>query len=325
VNVNQVVAGIVVGLLLGAGAVYAGYSGENASLKQQVASLTAEKTSLTATASKVPTLEAQVAQLASNKAELEQQIADLSSQISQLNAQLTSLSSEKKTLESKVETLQAQVDALSSTESQRQILLLQQQLAEATVEVETLEASITALNSQISKLTIDKATLQTQVTSLNTQLQTLQKTSTSDFKYLDVSFSRTEDTSSSLRTWIARANSTIYVAIYSFTQDELGDALVAANDRGIDVRVFMEGENVNGLGSEYVKLVSAGITVRSDTRSALMHHKFMVVDGKVVATGSYNWSASAEDSNDENLLIVRSVFLADDYAAELNRLWALGA
>ena len=56
-----------------------------------------------------------------------------------------------------------------------------------------------------------------------------------------------------------------------------------------------------------------------------MHHKFAVVDGDVVATGSYNWTNNADFNNDENLVILHSEAVASDYAAEFLRVWDLGS
>jgi len=47
----------------------------------------------------------------------------------------------------------------------------------------------------------------------------------------------------------------------------------------------------------------------------------MIVDGYVIITGSYNWSSSAEDSNDENCLVLKSQSIAGLYIAEFDRIW----
>jgi phosphatidylserine/phosphatidylglycerophosphate/cardiolipin synthase-like enzyme len=52
-----------------------------------------------------------------------------------------------------------------------------------------------------------------------------------------------------------------------------------------------------------------------------MHDKFFVIDDRLVGTGSYNWTASAEEDNAENLLIVRSATLVGRYLNEFNALW----
>jgi len=87
--------------------------------------------------------------------------------------------------------------------------------------------------------------------------------------------------------WISRANESIDIAIYSFTLDSIGDALIKARERGVKIRVIFERDQVNQW-SEYSRLKSAGIPVMLDENPAYMHNKFMVIDGKVVLTGSYN-------------------------------------
>lgn len=53
-----------------------------------------------------------------------------------------------------------------------------------------------------------------------------------------------------------------------------------------------------------------------------MHQKFTVIDHKVVLTGSYNWTVSADSFNDENLLLFRAAGpLAEEYRKEFFRLW----
>ncbi|WP_240153412.1 phospholipase D-like domain-containing protein [Erwinia amylovora] len=69
-------------------------------------------------------------------------------------------------------------------------------------------------------------------------------------------------------------------------------------------------------------LANQGIPVRLDARYAIMHHKFMVVDGDTVQTGSFNYTASAATRNAENALLVQgSPELAKSYQDEFNHLW----
>jgi phosphatidylserine/phosphatidylglycerophosphate/cardiolipin synthase-like enzyme len=136
-----------------------------------------------------------------------------------------------------------------------------------------------------------------------------------------VCFSRVDDCSSIIIKIIDSAEKYVYVAIYSFTLDSLGDALIRARDRGVDVKVVIEREQGEVKGSEYERLLKAGINVRLDGNKYLMHHKFMVVDGKIVVTGSYNWSYSAEENNDENMIVVSNPDVARLYEAEFQRVW----
>ncbi len=120
--------------------------------------------------------------------------------------------------------------------------------------------------------------------------------------------------------WISRANSSIDLAIYSFTLDTIGEALVNAHERGVTVRVIFEKTQINQW-SEYSKLKSAGIQVMIDRNDKYMHNKFMVIDGKVVLTGSYNYSKQADTQNDENLIVIISEDVAKAYESEFNEMW----
>jgi phosphatidylserine/phosphatidylglycerophosphate/cardiolipin synthase-like enzyme len=137
-----------------------------------------------------------------------------------------------------------------------------------------------------------------------------------------VCFSRVDDCSSIIIKIIDSAEKYVHVAIYSFTLDSLGDALIRARDRGVEVKVVIEREQADVKGSEYERLLKAGINVRLDGNKYLMHHKFMVLDGKIVVTGSYNWSYGAEENNDENMIVVSNPDVARLYEAEFQRVWS---
>jgi phosphatidylserine/phosphatidylglycerophosphate/cardiolipin synthase-like enzyme len=106
------------------------------------------------------------------------------------------------------------------------------------------------------------------------------------------------------------------------TQDELADALIDAYERGVDVDIVIDDDWYFRPGSDYQDIVDAGIDIRGDERGGLMHHKVMIIDGYIIVTGSYNWSASAEDSNDENILIIKSTIIASEYIDEFKRIWS---
>jgi phosphatidylserine/phosphatidylglycerophosphate/cardiolipin synthase-like enzyme len=122
---------------------------------------------------------------------------------------------------------------------------------------------------------------------------------------------------------ISQARKSIYVAMYSFTRDGLASALVDAKNRGVEVKVIMEEENAYVQGSDYRMLKEAGVDIRLDGNPALMHHKFMVVDGEIIVTGSYNWSTAAEDRNDENFVVIRDRSVAERFMQEFNRLLSI--
>lgn len=127
-----------------------------------------------------------------------------------------------------------------------------------------------------------------------------------------------------LSNMISRANESIHVMIYGFTLDALADALISAAKRGVEVKVLIEAESAGWKGSEHEKLIAHGIDVKLDSNPGLMHHKVMIIDGRIVVTGSYNWTWSAERDNDENILVVEDPGLATIYEKEFQRLWGQG-
>ena len=123
---------------------------------------------------------------------------------------------------------------------------------------------------------------------------------------------------------ISRANESIHVMIYGFTLDALADALIRAAERGVDVKVLIKAESAGWKGSEHEELIAHGVDVKMDSNPDLMHHKVMVIDGRIVVTGSYNWTWSAEKNNDENILVVEDPGVAAIYEREFQRLWSHG-
>ncbi|MFH1240142.1 MAG: phospholipase D family protein [Candidatus Diapherotrites archaeon] len=123
-----------------------------------------------------------------------------------------------------------------------------------------------------------------------------------------------------LEALIDSADSQIHAAVYSFTLDSLGDALVRAHERGVKVSIVLEKDQISQY-SEFDKLVNAGIDARIDSNPASMHNKFAIIDSEIVATGSFNWSQNADTKNDENLLILRSKELSAQYELEFQEIF----
>jgi phosphatidylserine/phosphatidylglycerophosphate/cardiolipin synthase-like enzyme len=69
-------------------------------------------------------------------------------------------------------------------------------------------------------------------------------------------------------------------------------------------------------------LANQGVPVRVDYRYTILHDKFIVADGATVETGSFNFTASAESKNAENVLVMHDSPVAARYMHEWDRLWA---
>jgi phosphatidylserine/phosphatidylglycerophosphate/cardiolipin synthase-like enzyme len=122
---------------------------------------------------------------------------------------------------------------------------------------------------------------------------------------------------------IEESRRTIDIAVYSFTASELAEALYAAKARGVRIRVLVDRERAEAGGSGIRGLRLNGITVRSlgVPEQSLMHHKFAVFDERLVATGSYNWTNSAEHANYENLVVLEEPAVVARFQQEFRRLW----
>ncbi len=115
--------------------------------------------------------------------------------------------------------------------------------------------------------------------------------------------------------WVRELNEAAYsvrVAMYSFTLQPFKDALIAAQGRGLDVRVVADiGALMRGTAPSClaVDLYDAGIPIKKyapfDTRN-LLHDKFMVIDETVLVTGSANFTTSAVQFNHENSIIIKA-------------------
>lgn len=137
-------------------------------------------------------------------------------------------------------------------------------------------------------------------------------------------FSPTDNTTAQIVNAINSADHTLDIAMFTFINNDLGDAVIAAKNRGVTVRCIIE--NINYFGSEYSALVSAGINVLShDAVTNDFHHKYCIVDAMfpssdpLVVTGSHNWTNSAETDNDENTLIIHDETIANQYTEEFSK------
>ena len=124
---------------------------------------------------------------------------------------------------------------------------------------------------------------------------------------------------------ITEAKKSILVAAYSFTSKPVSEALLEAHKRGVKVSVVADSKANSTQYTAVNFLANHGVPVRLNDKYAIMHHKFMVIDGISVQLGSFNYSASAVDKNAENVLLLKNVpDIASRYTDEWNRLWSEG-
>lgn len=122
---------------------------------------------------------------------------------------------------------------------------------------------------------------------------------------------------------IHEAQHTIDLAAYRFTSKPVSLALLAAQKRGVVVRVLADEKANSTQYTAVTFLANQGVPVRLNRRYKIMHNKFAVIDNQSVQTGSFNYSAAADKSNAENVIYLRGTpATAAAYTQEFNHLWA---
>ena len=119
------------------------------------------------------------------------------------------------------------------------------------------------------------------------------------------------------------AQESINFLAYSFTSNDIGDAMMERAKAGVVVAGVMDdGQEKSTKVTEYDPFKQAGLDVRLDGNlDGLMHDKVIIIDQKIVITGSYNFTAAAETTNDENLVIIFSPQVAAKYMQEFQRVY----
>lgn len=123
---------------------------------------------------------------------------------------------------------------------------------------------------------------------------------------------------------ISDSNSCIKIAVAWFTNRDLFAAILDALDRGVDIDLIIVDDIINrnifGLNfSEFIK--KGGKLCFADNKKSLMHHKFCIFDNKIVASGSYNWTYTAESKNSENIIVTDDSKVCENFEIHFLDIW----
>lgn len=139
---------------------------------------------------------------------------------------------------------------------------------------------------------------------------------------IEVNFSPDDGVADHILELLDNAEESIYFLAFSFTTDEFGEAIRWQAENGLNVAGVMEEQQVKfNIGTEYDFFKQAGLDVLLDGNEGQMHHKTIIIDKRIVITGSYNFSHSAETRNDENLIVIYNEQIADFYLQEFQRVY----
>lgn len=138
---------------------------------------------------------------------------------------------------------------------------------------------------------------------------------------LGLYFTPPADVAAAVMNVINQSQSEVLVQAYGFTHNGIAQALVKAQERGVRVGVLLD-QKSETTNRYVVELFTANnIRMRFDGKHAIAHNKVMIVDDSIVITGSFNFTNSAQTRNAENLLVLRSADLAQNYKANWQEHW----
>ncbi len=121
---------------------------------------------------------------------------------------------------------------------------------------------------------------------------------------------------------VAGARKSVHFMAYTFTHEDLAQAMIARSQAKIDVQGVIEEHNAEqGVLAE---LYCGRVAVRTDGNPYNMHHKVIIIDGETVVTGSFNFTWSADTENDENVLVIHDRSVAAMYEQEYQKMYMAG-
>lgn len=132
-------------------------------------------------------------------------------------------------------------------------------------------------------------------------------------RVLGVFFTPPSGAGKALVGWIDDAREEVLVQAYGFTHNAIAQALLRAHLRGVRVSVLLDQKSSSTNRYVIDLLQGARVSLRLDGDHAIAHNKVMVIDRRIVVTGSFNFTNSADTRNAENLLVLESPALAARY------------
>ena len=138
---------------------------------------------------------------------------------------------------------------------------------------------------------------------------------------IQVIFSAEDNALANLIALVADSQTSIRFLAFSFTDYPLAQAMIDRSKAGVEVKGVFETFGSSGDRSELKTFWCAGLPVRQDGNGSFLHDKIIIIDNSIVVTGSLNYSTNADESNEENVVIVDNAEIAALYLQEFDKLW----
>lgn len=126
-------------------------------------------------------------------------------------------------------------------------------------------------------------------------------------------------------TELSNAKATADLCLYQLSYPPIITAIRNAAERGVAVRICIDAGVQSNTPKYFDFLRVPRVEIRADAHEKLQHNKYAVIDGKIVLTGSFNWTENGQEHNAENLVTLRDEPTAASFAADFNTHWAHSA
>lgn len=141
------------------------------------------------------------------------------------------------------------------------------------------------------------------------------------FSMHKVYFSPGTDILESISGLLKQARETLDICVFTITDERLASDILNCHQNGVKVRIITDDNKMYDHGSAIKGLKSIGIPIKIDHSRYHMHHKFGIIDAKIVFTGSFNWTYTATNHNQENLLVTTNYDINKQYKEQFELLW----
>jgi phosphatidylserine/phosphatidylglycerophosphate/cardiolipin synthase-like enzyme len=140
---------------------------------------------------------------------------------------------------------------------------------------------------------------------------------------IETCFAPEDECAAQLTRLVNQAQQSIRFIAFSFTHDDIGQAVSDRAREGVTIQGIFETRGSNTEHSEFGRMEKEQLDVWQDGNPYTLHHKVFIIDDETVVLGSFNFSNNADTANDENILIIRDADIARQFQAEFERMYAV--
>ena len=138
---------------------------------------------------------------------------------------------------------------------------------------------------------------------------------------MDAYFSPGEDCLQKIKSLFRTARKKVDVCVFTITDNRIVEEMVQAHLRKVAIRIITDDDKSLDRGSDISRLEDLGVPLRRDRSRHHMHHKYAIFDDSRVLTGSYNWTRSAAEFNEENIIVSDDSRLQGLFSQHFKQLW----